>query len=44
MLLSFDNEQILMWRGKDWKSDISEDPSATLPSQARTNDGLCSTG
>ncbi|XP_022956896.1 CRS2-associated factor 2, chloroplastic [Cucurbita moschata] len=39
VLLSFDNEQILMWRGKDWKSDISEDPSATLPSQARTNDG-----
>ncbi|KAJ4968389.1 hypothetical protein NE237_015090 [Protea cynaroides] len=28
VLLSFDEEQILMWRGKDWKSMYPEAPSA----------------
>ena len=44
MLLSFDNEQILMWRGKDWKSIISDDCSAPLPSRASSNDSLGSPG
>lgn len=44
MLLSFDNEQILMWRGKDWKSVTPEDRSAPLPSQVSTKDGLGSSG
>lgn len=28
MLLSFDDEQILMWRGKDWKPMYGNGPSA----------------
>ncbi|CAH2080527.1 unnamed protein product [Thlaspi arvense] len=30
VLLSFDNEQILMWRGKDWKSMYPEAPTSSL--------------
>ncbi|KAH9773187.1 CRS2-associated factor 2 [Citrus sinensis] len=31
VLLSFDDEQILMWRGKDWKSMYPEPPSFSNP-------------
>ncbi|KAF9612301.1 hypothetical protein IFM89_038871 [Coptis chinensis] len=39
VLLSFDDEQILMWRGKDWKSIYPEAPSSESdirPSSSRT--------
>lgn len=36
VLLSFDDEQILMWRGQDWKSRYAEAPSASSP--ANVND------
>ncbi|KAK4791045.1 hypothetical protein SAY86_031458 [Trapa natans] len=32
VLLSFDEEHILMWRGRDWKSMYPEPPSAHIPS------------
>lgn len=31
VLLSFDDEQILMWRGRDWKSMFEDTPSRSLP-------------
>lgn len=31
VLLSFDDEQILMWRGKDWKSMYPEPPAFSNP-------------
>ncbi|TKY58664.1 CRS2-associated factor 2 [Spatholobus suberectus] len=34
VLLSFDDEQILMWRGKDWKSRYPLPPPAFTPSKA----------
>ncbi|PKI62746.1 hypothetical protein CRG98_016845 [Punica granatum] len=37
VLLSFDDEQILMWRGRDWKSMYPEPPSAHIPFQSGTN-------
>lgn len=33
VLLSFDNEQILMWRGRDWKSMYQDAPLASMPSE-----------
>ncbi|XP_038892001.1 CRS2-associated factor 2, chloroplastic [Benincasa hispida] len=44
VLLSFDNEQILMWRGKDWKLVISDDRSAPLPTRVSSNDSSGSSG
>lgn len=32
VLLSFEGEQILMWRGREWKSMYQEVPKAFLPS------------
>lgn len=31
VLLSFDDEQILIWRGKDWKSRYPESPPVSIP-------------
>lgn len=30
VLLSFDDEQVLMWRGRDWKSMYPDTPTAWL--------------
>ncbi|CAH8253327.1 unnamed protein product [Arabidopsis lyrata] len=35
VLLSFDDEQILMWRGRDWKSRFVDNP--LIPSLSETN-------
>ncbi|KAK6242107.1 hypothetical protein SCA6_007496 [Theobroma cacao] len=40
VLLSFDDEQILMWRGQDWKSMYPEAPSTLLPSKSGISSGL----
>ena len=45
MLLSFDDEQVLIWRGKDWKSMYPQDPvfppaEATITSDLE-NKGMC---
>lgn len=40
MLLSFDDEQILMWRGNDWKSMYPEGLSASLPNNLDTVGGF----
>ncbi|KAL2925964.1 CRS2-associated factor 2 chloroplastic [Bienertia sinuspersici] len=37
VLLSFDDEQILMWRGRDWKSMYPDTPTSVLPSNASVN-------
>lgn len=37
VLLSFDDEQILMWRGRDWKSMYPDTPAALLTSDASVN-------
>ena len=34
VLLSFDDEQILMWRGKDWKSMYPRTPPVLSPAEA----------
>lgn len=34
VLLSFDNEQILMWRGQGWKSMYQDAPLALTPTEA----------
>lgn len=47
VLLSFDQEQILMWRGKDWKSmyrDASPSSSAIHPSDSGVTSSLDVTG
>uniref|UniRef100_A0A2N9ILP4 CRM domain-containing protein n=1 Tax=Fagus sylvatica TaxID=28930 RepID=A0A2N9ILP4_FAGSY len=44
VLLSFDNEQILMWRGQDWKSMYKEAPSAAIPPEVGIAGGLESSG
>lgn len=36
VLLSFDDEQILMWRGHDWKSMYTDTPMPLLPSSDAT--------
>ncbi|KAL6969435.1 CRS2-associated factor 2 [Sarracenia purpurea var. burkii] len=36
VLLSFDNEEILMWRGQNWKSMYPEAPSASSPPDSET--------
>lgn len=36
VLLSFDDEQILMWRGRDWKSMYQEKPPTSLSANVRT--------
>lgn len=33
VLLSFDDEQILMWRGQNWKSMYPEVPSVSIPAK-----------
>ncbi|XP_022776124.1 CRS2-associated factor 2, chloroplastic-like [Durio zibethinus] len=40
VLLSFDDEQILMWRGQDWKSMYGEAPPALLPAKADISSGV----
>ncbi|GKV14530.1 hypothetical protein SLEP1_g25393 [Rubroshorea leprosula] len=40
VLLSFDEEQILMWRGQDWKSMYGETPSTSLPTKVGILSGL----
>ncbi|KAH7570312.1 hypothetical protein JRO89_XS05G0084400 [Xanthoceras sorbifolium] len=42
VLLSFDDEQILMWRGKDWKSMYPEGPA--IPQNFDTAGGLNGSG
>lgn len=44
MLLSFENEQILMWRGQDWKSMYKNAPLPAIPSKNGTAGGLESSG
>ncbi|XP_044489945.1 CRS2-associated factor 2, chloroplastic [Mangifera indica] len=40
VLLSFDDEQILMWRGNDWKSMYPEGLSASVPNNLDTVGGF----
>lgn len=40
VLLSFDDEQILMWRGQDWKSMYKHAPTALSPVCDMTANGL----
>ncbi|KAI4328212.1 hypothetical protein L6164_020584 [Bauhinia variegata] len=44
VLLSFDDEQILMYRGKDWKSMYPESPPALRPSEAGIAENLDNSG
>lgn len=44
VLLSFDDEQILMWRGHGWKSRYRETPSTTIPSESKAANGLDGSG
>ncbi|XP_022853248.1 CRS2-associated factor 2, chloroplastic, partial [Olea europaea var. sylvestris] len=46
VLLSFDDEQILMWKGKDWKSMYSNETPNVKPSytaSVTSNSGICGT-
>ncbi|XP_009115531.1 CRS2-associated factor 2, chloroplastic [Brassica rapa] len=38
VLLSFDDEQILMWRGRDWKSRFLDNPLTPIPSETNIAD------
>ncbi|KAI4383015.1 hypothetical protein MLD38_008899 [Melastoma candidum] len=38
VLLSFDDEQILMWRGHDWKSIYPNSPTESVTSQGESNE------
>ncbi|KAG5520893.1 hypothetical protein RHGRI_033454 [Rhododendron griersonianum] len=40
VLLSFDNEQILMWRGQGWKSMYPEAPSASISADSDAANGF----
>ncbi|ESQ34439.1 hypothetical protein EUTSA_v10007246mg [Eutrema salsugineum] len=40
VLLSFDDEQILMWRGRDWKSRFLDNPLTPLLSETNIEDEL----
>ena len=40
VLLSFDDKQIFMWRGQDWKSMYGEAPSTLLPAKADISSGI----
>ncbi|KAK9277535.1 hypothetical protein L1049_007079 [Liquidambar formosana] len=44
VLLSFDDEQILMWRGHGWKSIYSEACSTTIPTNSGITDDLDNSG
>ncbi|KAG6714027.1 hypothetical protein I3842_05G182300 [Carya illinoinensis] len=44
VLLSFDNEQILMWRGRDWKSMYQDAPLASMPSECGIAGDINSSG
>lgn len=44
VLLSFDNEQILMWRGRDWKAMYQDAPLASVPSECGIADDINSSG
>lgn len=44
VLLSFDDEQILMWRGKDWKSMYPKPPPLFTAAEAGIKRNLDSTG
>ena len=44
MLLSFDDEQILMWRGHDWKSMYKRSPKALSPVRDTTANGMNRSG
>ena len=44
VLLSFDVEQILMWRGRDWKSMYGEAPSTLHPAKADISSGIDDSG
>lgn len=44
VLLSFDNEQILMWRGQGWKSRYQKTPSASIPPEVGVAGGLDTSG
>ncbi|XP_061353595.1 CRS2-associated factor 2, chloroplastic isoform X2 [Gastrolobium bilobum] len=44
VLLSFDDEQILMWRGKDWKSRYPQAPPVFIPTKAGITGYLDNTG
>lgn len=41
VLLSFDDEQILMWRGRDWKSRYRR-PISSVPKLRQTDIGVSS--
>ncbi|KAE8722639.1 CRS2-associated factor 2 [Hibiscus syriacus] len=40
VLLSFDDEQILMWRGREWKSMYGDTSSTFLPANADISSGI----
>ncbi|KAI8023033.1 hypothetical protein LOK49_LG03G00291 [Camellia lanceoleosa] len=40
VLLSFDNEQILMWRGQDWESMYPQAPYASSPADSDAANGF----
>lgn len=44
MLLSFDEEQILMWRGHDWKSMYKRAPMTLSPVRDMTVNGMNRSG
>lgn len=44
VLLSFDDEQILMWRGQDWKSMYTNAPLPAIPPKIGIAGGLESSG
>ena len=44
VLLSFDNEQVLMWRGQDWKSMYEDAPWASIPPEVGITGGLYGSG
>ncbi|KAM3706337.1 hypothetical protein ACJW31_03G145600 [Castanea mollissima] len=44
VLLSFDNEQVLMWRGQDWKSMYTNAPLPAIPPKIGIASGLESSG
>ncbi|KAF2292765.1 hypothetical protein GH714_027953 [Hevea brasiliensis] len=44
VLLSFDDEQILMWRGQNWKSMYPEVPSVSIPVEVDITNGSDDSG
>lgn len=44
VLLSFDDEQILMWRGQNWKPMYPEVPSVSIPAEVDITNGSDDSG